>query len=348
MSMKTRLICPRDHLELQDSSGELSCPRGHRYPVVEGIPVMLIEEAPETIGIAADSWRVARSGSAGDDGLYADTLGLNSEERAAVKKEWSEANWNIDPVASHLVAAAGGFMYRHLRGKLKDYPVPVFPIPLRRETKLLDVGCNWGRWSLSAAKVGARPTGIDPSLGAVAAMKRIAKTQGLEVEGVVGDARFLPFADETFDMVYSYSVLQHFSKDDARLAFAEMARVLKPGGTLLVQMPLKTGVRCFYHQVRRGFREPRGFEVRYWSPHELRRVLEPLAGGARFFVDCFFGIGIRPEDAELMPPRLKTVVAASEFLRRASASVPMLVNVADSVFVQASKEASTRERKPLS
>jgi SAM-dependent methyltransferase/uncharacterized protein YbaR (Trm112 family) len=346
--MMTQLICPRDHLDLQDSGGDLSCPHGHRYPLVEGIPVVLIEEASETIGIAADSWRVAKAGTDSHGALYAETLGLNPAERSAVSKEWSEATWTVDPVASHLVAAVGGFMYRHLRGRLTDYPIPVFPIALSRDAKLLDVGCNWGRWSLAAAQCGARPTGIDPSLGAVAAMKRIAKSRGLAVDGVVGDARFLPFAAGTFDVVYSYSVLQHFSKDDARSAFAEMVRVLKPGGTLLVQMPLKTGLRCFYHQVRRGFREPRGFEVRYWTTNELRRALEPLTVRAEFFVDCFFGIGIRAEDAELMPPRLKAVVAASELLRRASASAPMLVNLADSVFVQASKEASTREKKPLS
>jgi ubiquinone/menaquinone biosynthesis C-methylase UbiE/uncharacterized protein YbaR (Trm112 family) len=335
--MKMQLTCPRDHKILDAAEGGLACARGHFYPVLDGIPVMLIAEAPETIGIAAESWRVTNSGSTDEDGLYADTLGLNSAERAAVRTEWSESNWKVDPVASHLVAAAGGFMYRHLRGKLKDYPIPVFPMPLRRDTKLLDVGCNWGRWSLSAAKVGAWPTGIDPSLGAVAAMKRIAKTQNLEVEGVVGDARFLPFADETFDMVYSYSVLQHFAKDDARLAFAEMARVLKPGGTLLVQMPLKTGVRCLYHQLRRGFREPRGFEVRYWTTKELRHSVAPPMESAHFFVDCFFGIGIRPEDAGMMPVRLKAVVAASELLRRASGFLPALVEVADSVFLQATK-----------
>jgi hypothetical protein len=72
--------------------------------------------------------------------------------------------------------------------------------------------------------------------------------------------------------VYSYSVLQHLSRADAEAAVAEMGRVLVDGGTAKVQMPTTLGVRCLFHQVKRGFRDGRGFEVRYWSLPALRRL----------------------------------------------------------------------------
>lgn len=334
------LVCPRTHERLSSDGNELISPSGARYPVVEEIPVMLTGEAKATIGVADLSLRTAReivAGREAGDGFYLQTIGLSPKDREAAQADWERGGWKVDPAASHLVAAAGGFMYKHLQGKLPDYPIPEFPMKLGSGDKVLDVGCNWGRWSLAAARCGAMVTGIDPSLGAVAAMRRVAKQLGIKVRGVVGDARSLPFAANSFDVVYSYSVLQHFAKDDARAAFAEMARVLKPGGTLLVQMPLKTGIRCLQHQLRRGFREPVNFEVRYWSIGELRRALAPLLERPRFFVDCFFGIGIRPEDASLMTQGLKVVVGASEFLRRFSMVFPPLVHVADSVFVSATK-----------
>ena len=75
----------------------------------------------------------------------------------------------------------------------------------------------------------------------------------------------LPFADETFDRVYSHSVLQHFSKPDARNTLGEVARTLKPGGVARIQMANKLGIRSLQHQFARGFTEPANFDVRYYS-----------------------------------------------------------------------------------
>jgi SAM-dependent methyltransferase len=57
-----------------------------------------------------------------------------------------------------------------------------------------------------------------------------AATLGLEVETAACDAASLPFADESFDLVFGHAVLHHLPELDR--AFAEFARVLRPGGTL--------------------------------------------------------------------------------------------------------------------
>ena len=51
-----------------------------------------------------------------------------------------------------------------------------------------------------------------------------------EARYVVADARRLPFADDTFDVVFSYGVLQHFSKSDVATSVDEIARVVKRSG----------------------------------------------------------------------------------------------------------------------
>jgi SAM-dependent methyltransferase len=159
----------------------------------------------------------------------------------------------IDPIVSFLVGATNGIAYKHLRGRLSDYPIPELRLPTANGKVLLDVGCNWGRWCIAAARLGYVPIGVDPSLGAVLAAKRVAAQLGLYIQLVVGDARFLPFPSDSMDFAFSYSVLQHFARADAISAVKEIGRVLKTGGMSLVQMPTVCGVRCLYHQARGNF-----------------------------------------------------------------------------------------------
>src|SRR4051812_30111710 len=49
------LACPRDQLSLTAQGDVLSCGKGHRYPVVKGVPVMLLEDAEQTHPSAARS-----------------------------------------------------------------------------------------------------------------------------------------------------------------------------------------------------------------------------------------------------------------------------------------------------
>jgi ubiquinone/menaquinone biosynthesis C-methylase UbiE len=93
------------------------------------------------------------------------------------------------------------------------------------------------RSARAAAKKGYLPVGLDPSLGAILAAKRVANGLGLPFHGVVGDARFLPFRAGSFDVVFSYSVLQHFSKRDARTALEDIRRVLHADGRSIDAAP---------------------------------------------------------------------------------------------------------------
>ena len=182
-----------------------------------------------------------------------------------------------------------------------------------------------------------RSVGIEPNLSAVLAARRVARQLGEGATFVVGDGRTLPFRTESFDVVFSYSVIQHFSKVDARRTFGQIGRVLKRQGTCLIQMPNKLGVRSLYHQLRARFRRPGVFDVRYWSPGELREAVQTRIGPASLVVDGFFGLGVQPSDLDLLPPRFRLVVRASERLRALSQHrrLAWLAYLADSLYVQA-------------
>ena len=336
--LESRLVCPRDHGPLIRRGGDrLECEQQHGYPIIAGVPVLLRDDMPQTIGVAERSLVAAREPSPRTDAidsLYVDTLGISEEEKQGVV-EMARRGGAIDPVVAYMVGATNGILYKDAIGKLDHYPIPVLRMPPGAGRRLLDIGCNWGRWSIAAARLGYRPIGIDPSLGAVLAAKRVSEKLGLDVQFCVGDGRFLPFAPASFDCAFSYSVLQHMSVENVSLVLEALRRVVQSGGEALVQMPNKYGVRCLYHQARRRFREPRDFEVRYWTLADLAAKFEEKLGPAEISVDCFFGLGLQASDAPMMPSAKRALIHGSEALRRVSHYVPLLSHAADSVYVRA-------------
>jgi 2-polyprenyl-3-methyl-5-hydroxy-6-metoxy-1,4-benzoquinol methylase len=227
-----------------------------------------------------------------------------------------------------------GNLYRGVR--LTRYPIPPFPLPDGDGRTLLDIGCNWGRWTIAAARAGWRPTGIDLAKKSVGAARRVAEQLEVEAEYVIADARELPFADGSFDAVFSYSVLQHLPKEEVSRVVAEIRRALRPGGIVWVEMPNRRGPLNLVRQARRGFSAGAGQDVRYWTLDELRRTFAAI-GPVTLTADGFLTINPQPGDLDLLPPRSRAVVRVSEALRRASERVPLLVQIADSVVVHARK-----------
>jgi hypothetical protein len=96
-----------------------------------------------------------------------------------------------------IVGATSGFAYKHLTGNIgmTEFPIPANRLPRGNGEVLLDIGYNWRRWCVSAARNGYRPVGIDPQLGAVMAARRVARQLSLDIRYICGDGRNLPFAD---------------------------------------------------------------------------------------------------------------------------------------------------------
>jgi ubiquinone/menaquinone biosynthesis C-methylase UbiE len=102
---------------------------------------------------------------------------------------------------------------------------------------VLDVGCGTGTLALIAKqRVGdtGRVSGIDPSVQMVARARRKAARSGLAIDFQVGVIERLAFPDQTFDVVLSTFMMHQLPDDLKRQGVAEIARVLKPGGRLLI------------------------------------------------------------------------------------------------------------------
>jgi SAM-dependent methyltransferase len=95
---------------------------------------------------------------------------------------------------------------------------------------VLDVACGTGNAALRAAGAGARVVALDLTPELLDTGRALAATAGLEIDWVEGDAEALPFADESFDVVLSTLGVMFAPRH--RVAAAELARVLRPGGRL--------------------------------------------------------------------------------------------------------------------
>ncbi len=108
-------------------------------------------------------------------------------------------------------------------------------IDVARDRDALEVGCGTGLVLERVAREARRAVGVDLSPG----MLSHARARGLEV--LEGDATALPFADASFDVAYSFKVLAHVPDIDR--AIAEMFRVVRPGGHVLIEVYNRTSLR---------------------------------------------------------------------------------------------------------
>jgi len=314
------LACPRDRKPLRLTAGALRCPEQHAYPLVGDVAVLLGGDRPDTHPYFEDSRRAGQ-----------DTAPASATESAGAEE--------VDAFVQQEIVKTNGILYKGVLGGLRRYPIPDLPLPETTEgLRLLDVGCNWGRWSIAASRRGYKAIGIDPGIAGIQAAYRVSRALGQSPAFVVGDGRSLPFPDHSFDVVFSYSVLQHFSKDDAKASIREAARVTKPGGRVLIQLANLFGVRQLYNQARDTLaREQNPFRVRRWTPGEMLATFREIVGPARLTADGFFSLNAQASDLDLLRPFPRTVIRASQTLKRVSAHVPPLALLADSVFIEAAR-----------
>jgi SAM-dependent methyltransferase len=135
---------------------------------------------------------------------------------------------------------------------------------LRPGDRVLDMGCGAGRHAFEMFRRGADVVAFDQDgdelagvLELFGAMREAGEVPpGADADIKQGDALSLPFPDEEFDRVVAAEVLEHIPDD--RAAIGELARVLRPGGTLAVTVPrwlpekVCWSLSAAYHEVEGG------------------------------------------------------------------------------------------------
>ena len=102
--------------------------------------------------------------------------------------------------------------------------------------RILDLGCGTGTLAIaiSRAAPGAAVSGFDADDAALDQARAKQARSGTSVQWQRGLAQNLPFQDGAFDAVVSSLFFHHLLRPDKRAAFAEIARVIRPGGRLLI------------------------------------------------------------------------------------------------------------------
>jgi ubiquinone/menaquinone biosynthesis C-methylase UbiE len=135
--------------------------------------------------------------------------------------------------------------------------------------RVLDVAGGDGWWAARATKAGASATCLD------IASAKLARGATLKVSPhlVEADALRMPFGDRTFDVVMSVCAIEHF--DDGLTSLQEMARVLRPGGVLVMSADALT--RADRHpELLKAHRAK--YHVQHTYPHEALSGLLEQAG----------------------------------------------------------------------
>ncbi len=137
---------------------------------------------------------------------------------------------------------------------------------------VLDVGCGDGTYAVALATLGARATGLDTSIPALRAAGSRAADAGMRLSLVSGDAERLPFRAATFDLVVSVTALCFVAEPER--AVAEIARVLWPGGRLVIGELGRWSAWAAWRRLRGWLGSETWRGTRFWTSASLRRLVE--------------------------------------------------------------------------
>jgi ubiquinone/menaquinone biosynthesis C-methylase UbiE len=196
------------------------------------------------------------------------------EEKPFVpEKRHAREQWTQDPCGAKYGAkyefATRAFFDEVERHRYQEY-APWMPEVMGfnefKGKRLLEVGCGMGTDLLQFARGGALCTGVDLTPRSVEISSLHFGLYDMRADFVLGDGERLPFADESFDVVYCNRVLHH--TPDTAPAVREVHRVLRPGGLARVMLYHRNSLYYWTEIIlHRGLL--RGHFLRGHSPEEI-------------------------------------------------------------------------------
>jgi SAM-dependent methyltransferase len=184
---------------------------------------------------------------------------------------------------------AGFIAQAQLRYELEPFILDFAKFEKAKGKKVLEIGVGLGADHQKFAEAGSDLYGIDLTERAVAHTKNRLACFGLNSSLDFGDAEQLAFADETFDIVYSWGVLHHSPATSK--AINEVWRVLKPGGVAKIMIYHKWSMVGLMLWMRYAFLRLKPFTslatiyerhlespgTKAYSIQEARRLFDPFS-----------------------------------------------------------------------
>jgi SAM-dependent methyltransferase len=160
-------------------------------------------------------------------------LTINSV-RERVQNYWSSKPCDSDLSARARLSQEYFLDIERQRYELQPHILDIISRIDWRGKRVLEIGSGLGTDARNIIGKGAAYTGINVDLGSTQATSQALRVFSLPGMALQCDATSLGFPDSTFDVVYAFGVLHHIP--EAGKAVAEIYRVLKPGGELLVML----------------------------------------------------------------------------------------------------------------
>lgn len=251
----------------------------------------------------------------------------------------SPVNW----IVQNQIADTNGMHYRDRLGKLKEYPFYEMPVDsVNGDQLMLDIGSGWGRWLISGAAKGYVPVGIDLRLEFCKTQQKVLKDLNKKGYSIVADLESLPFKNEVFDLVWSYSVLQHTHIDRMTNCLKDIDKVLKKTGFTFLEFPNKNGIRNRNSEAvswKDKWADYNNWSVRYYTPKEYEKIINKYLQNFSFRNHSFLGIGVLKEDLKYVSFKNKVLCSISLLLSFWASILPGLKNYSDSIYVKAEKKS---------
>ncbi|HEY3578966.1 MAG TPA: class I SAM-dependent methyltransferase [Pyrinomonadaceae bacterium] len=176
-----------------------------------------------------------------------------AEEKIRAREQWSQDPCGAEFDREHELGTREFFdaIEKHRYEEYAPWMPRVMGFDQFRGARLLEIGCGMGTDLLQFARGGARCTGIDLTPRSVEITRHRFKLYDVRGAFTIADGERLPFASETFDVVYSNGVLHH--TPDTAGAIREVHRVLRPGGTAKVMLYHRNSLNYWFEIIlRRG------------------------------------------------------------------------------------------------
>lgn len=170
----------------------------------------------------------------------------DGRQRVAKQTEWDSAEQYLGYLRHF---AAYKFAEEHVRGK-----------------NVLEVGCGTGYGSEHLSHIAGSMISIDQWKEGIAVCQKTLSNDNISF--IPANALKLPFKDESFDVVISFQVIEHFSPDDCSRYLFEIKRTLRNNGILIVTTP-NSNLRLLPFQKQRNPEH-----LREYNDRTLRRLLK--------------------------------------------------------------------------